>query len=265
MSATGADLDAYARRLGFVGPLRPDLDTLRSLHRAHIRTVPFENASVLFGEPIEIDQGAFVRKLGAQNRGGFCYELNGAFAALLGAVGFEVAFLEARTYGEAGRLGPRHDHMALRVTLDEPWLADVGFGYSFVEPLRLSTSDTQIDPIGAFRLVTRGDGTDVEWRHRDGRWVAHYRFDPEPCAIGDFAATCRDQQTSPDSPFVADWLCSRIGDQGGVTLSDGRLIVTDGDSRSEAEVSEHDLPVTLAAHFGIHAARVDGRWVRTAG
>lgn len=265
MNASSADLDAYARRLGFVGPQRPDLDTLRALHRAHIRTIPFENASVLFGEPIDIDQAAFVRKLGVENRGGFCYELNGAFGALLVDLGFEVAFLEARTYGEAGRLGPRHDHMALCVTLDEPWLADVGFGYSFVEPLRLATSDTQIDPVGAFRLVSANDGIDVEWRHRDGRWVAHYRFDPEPCAIGDFAATCRYQQTSPDSPFVADWLCSWTGDHGGVTLSDGRLIVTDGESRTEAEVSPDALPATLEAHFGIHAARVDGRWVRTAG
>ena len=153
-----SDLDAYRDRLGVPGPLRPDLATLRALHLAHLRTVPFENASVLFGEPIELDQDRFVHKLGVEGRGGFCYELNGAFERLLRAIGFEVALLEARGHETEGRLGPRFDHLALRVTLDEPWLVDVGFGYSFVEPLRLIAGIEQVDPIGAFRL-RRGRAT----------------------------------------------------------------------------------------------------------
>ena len=65
--------------------------------------MPFENASVLFGERIVLDPGAFVHKLGVLGRGGFCYELNGAFAVLLRSIGFDVELLEARGHESEGR------------------------------------------------------------------------------------------------------------------------------------------------------------------
>ena len=98
-----------------------------------------------------------------------------------------MALLEARGHETEGRLGPRFDHLALRVTLEEPWLVDVGFGYSFVEPLRLIPGIEQVDPLGAFRLREVGDELDLDWRHRDGRWVPHYRLDPVPHALAEFA------------------------------------------------------------------------------
>lgn len=254
------DLDAYLARLGFRRPLVADLATLRALHAAHVRAVPFENASVIFGEPIELDEAAFVRKLGVEGRGGFCYELNGAFAALLREIGFEVAYLEARTYSD-GELGRRYEHLALRVSLEEPWLVDVGFGYSFAEPLRIAPGVEQHDPMGAFRLVEQEDGIDVEWRHRDGRWVAHYRFDPVPHPLAAFEAECRFLQSSPDSPFLTGWLCSLINVHGGVTLFGRRLIASDGTDREERDVGDDDLPEVLERWFGVRAVLADGRWV----
>ncbi len=259
------DLDLYARRLGFERPLAADLDTLRALQRAHLRTVPFENSSVLFGDPIVLDQAAFVRKLGAQVRGGFCYELNGAFASLLVDAGFAVELLEARVFTDGGRVGPRFDHLALRVTIDEPWLVDVGFGYSFLEPLRLSTDAEQQDQMGTFRFCAAADGIDLEWRHRDGRWVAEYRFDPKPHDLEDFGDTCAYQQTSPDSPFVQGWICSLVDGDGATTLSGRRLIVSSGETRTEQDVDDADLPAILAARFGIRARLEGRRWIRAGG
>jgi len=257
-----SDLDVYRDRLAVPGPLRPDLATLRTLHLAHLRTVPFENASVLFGEPIELDQDRFVHKLGVEGRGGFCYELNGAFERLLRSLGFDVAFLEARGHETEGRLGPRFDHLALRVTLDEPWLVDVGFGYSFVEPLRLIAGIDQVDPIGAFRLREVGDELDLDWRHRDGRWVPHYRLDPVPHALADFAETARYHQTAPGSPFTRGWNCVILTPGGAVTLSDRHYIATDGPARDERDLTDDELVDVLADSFGVYARRVDGRWVR---
>ncbi|HYN69902.1 MAG TPA: arylamine N-acetyltransferase [Candidatus Eisenbacteria bacterium] len=260
MTVPAALLDAYARRLGFERPIRPDLATLRALHAAHLRTIPFENSSVLFREPIVLDQRTFVEKLAVRRRGGFCYELNGAFATLLEGAGFDVAFLEARTY-DHGQLGRRFEHLAMQVNLDEPWLVDVGFGYSFAEPLRLSTSAEQVDPVGSFRLVATDDGVDVEWRHRNGEWVAHYRFDPQPQPLEAFGAECAYLQTSPGSPFVSGWLCSVLDGQGGTTLFGRRLIVSDGDDREERDLSDEALPEVLASRFGVATRLDDGRWV----
>lgn len=257
------DLDRYRDRIGVAGPLRPDLATLRRLHRAHLRAIPFENASVVFGEPVVLDPDAFVHKLGVLGRGGFCYELNGAFAVLLRSIGFDVDLVEARGHEDEGRIGPRFDHLALRVTLDEPWLVDVGFGYSFVEPLRLVVGIEQADPVGAFRLVeVSDDGLDLEWRHRDGRWVPHYRLDPSPRTLEEFAETCRYHQTSPDSPFVGRWNCVIFTADGATSLSGRHYVSTDGTARDERDLTEDELPQVLEEAFGIRARRIDGRWAR---
>jgi len=255
-------LEAYRDRLGVEGPLRPDLATLRALHLAHLRRVPFENASVLFGEPIELDQDRFVHKLGIERRGGFCYELNGAFERLLRSIGFDVAFLEARGHETEGRLGPRFDHLALRVNLDEPWLVDVGFGYSFVEPLRLVADIDQADPVGAFRLRNVGDELDLDWRHRDGRWVPHYRLDPIPHALDEFAETCRFHQSSPGSPFTRGWNCVLMTPDGAITLSGRHYIATSAGTREERDLTDDELVDVLANSFGIRSRLADGRWVR---
>ncbi len=117
----------YLERLGIEAPPRPTLDGLRKLHRAHVHQIPFENLSIHLGEEIVLGPDELLAKIVDRHRGGFCYELNGAFASLLRALGYNVTLLAARVFnGE--QLGPPFDHMTLRVDLDEPWLADAGFG-----------------------------------------------------------------------------------------------------------------------------------------
>ncbi|MEX1172448.1 MAG: arylamine N-acetyltransferase, partial [Chloroflexota bacterium] len=251
----------YLARLGLALPLEPDLDTLRRLHARHMRLIPFENSSVLYGDVITLDESLLVQKLGRDGRGGFCYELNGAFAALLREVGYSVHYLAARTYTDAS-VGEPLEHLALRVDLDEPWLVDVGFGYSFAEPLRLVLGEEQHDLMGAFRLVEVDDGWDLEWRHRDGRWVPHYRVDPAPHDLGSFTAMCDSLRTSPDSPFTTGWLCSRLLETGGATLFGRQLIVTEDGRRDERELTDDAaISAELERWFGVRTHRVDGRWV----
>src|SRR5258708_24874467 len=132
------EIDAYLRRIRYAGETEPSQNTLRSLHRSHMFAVPFENLDISLGRKIICEENRFLHKIVDERRGGFCYEMNGAFAALLRELGFQVTLLSARVSEGDGRNGPEFDHMALRVELDEEdWLADVGFGDSFVEPLRL--------------------------------------------------------------------------------------------------------------------------------
>src|SRR5712691_1982485 len=148
---------AYLGRIGYKGKVSPTVETLRGLHRAHLLSVPFENLDISLGRQILCDEGAFVRKIVERHRGGFCYEINGAFASLLRSIGFKVTLLSARVPKKDGSDGPEFDHLALRVDLDEPWLADVGFGDSFLDPLRLGTSAEQKQDGGVFRITTEND------------------------------------------------------------------------------------------------------------
>lgn len=235
-------VDAYLARIGAAGPLRPDLDTLRRLHAGHLRAVPFENSSVLHGEPIVLDPAALVHKVAVAGRGGFCYELNGAFGTLLRTIGFAVDNLSGRVYGDGGELGPPFDHLSLRVWVDgAAWLADVGFGYCFRYPLRLEVGTVQPDPAGRFRLDRAEDGDlDLSWDPGDGRFRPQYRMDLEHHDLAEYRPMCVYQATSPDSPFTGGWVCSVATDDGGVTLSGPRLFTYRAGKREERRVTGSD-------------------------
>jgi N-hydroxyarylamine O-acetyltransferase len=142
------EVNPYLERINYGDSTAATLDTLRAIHHAHWLGVPFENPDIARGRKIVLDQESLIRKIVHERRGSFCYELNGAFAALLRALDFSATLPSARVARDEGGEGPEFDHLCLRVDLDEPWLADVGFGESFLEPLRLQTNVEQADPAG---------------------------------------------------------------------------------------------------------------------
>jgi N-hydroxyarylamine O-acetyltransferase len=246
------DVSAYLERIGYRGPVEPTAETLRRLHLAHLRAVPFENLSIHAGEPVVLDDGALFDKVVARRRGGFCYELNGLFASLLRALGFDVEMLSAEVAGRAGEFGPEFDHMALAVRLEERWLADVGFGDSFVEPLRLDERGEQAQGARAYRIEGEGDRLTLWQRGAGGVWEAQYRFGLTPHVYADYAVMCHFHQTSPESHFTRGRVCTRLTPDGRVTLSGLRLITTDGGVRRERELTgEEEFDAMLREHFGV--------------
>ena len=246
------DIRAYLDRIRYHGPLAPTVDTLRALHRQHMLTVPFENLDIGLGREIVLDPERFVEKIVHQRRGGFCYELNGAFATLLVALGFRVTLLSARVANDQGVASKEFDHLALQIDLEDRWLADVGFGENFLEPLRLISRMEQQDVTGSFRFVNAGDRWRLERRQPDASWRLQYDFSSQPRQLSEFAGRCRYHQTSPDSHFTRNRVCSLAMPHGRVTLSGTRLIVT-SNGRKEEQVlaSEAAWHAALRDHFGI--------------
>ena len=248
-------LAAYLERVGAERPGHLDETALAVLHRAHLMTVPFENLSIHLGETISLAESHLIDKNVTRRRGGFCYELNGAFALLLEALGAEVTRDAARVYGDGG-LGPPIDHLALVVRQpagDDRWLADVGFGSHTTHPLRYDSRQEQHDPGGRFALADAADG-DVDV-FRDGR--PEYRIETRGRTLADFMPTCWWQQTSPQSHFTQNTICSRLTEEGRITLSGRSLITTSGGARSEQRL-EPDGAVRTANHdhFGISLDQV---------
>jgi N-hydroxyarylamine O-acetyltransferase len=250
------DVRAYLDRIGVAGTPSPDAAGLRALHRAHLLAVPFENLDIHLGRWIELEPAALERKVVQQRRGGFCYELNGAFSALLGALGFEVRLLEARVRKAAGAgFGPPFDHMLLRVRCpgeDGEWLADVGFGDSFLEPLRLEAGADQDDPAGRFRIDAIDGELELRRAAEGGRWDPEHRFGRHAHELASYRAMCRYHQTSPRSAFTQRRVCSLATPTGRITLRDDRLIVTDNGQRSERPIDgEAAWRRALGEHFGV--------------
>jgi N-hydroxyarylamine O-acetyltransferase len=246
----------YLARISYSGPATADADTLRRLHGAHLMSVPFENLDIHLKRKIVIDEKAFLRKIIEEKRGGFCYELNGAFASLLRALGFQVALLAARVPRDDGSPGIEFDHLALRVDLEEPWLADVGFGDSFVEPLLLRTGIEQAQYGRVFRILNEEDELRVQRQHADGSWKNEYTFTPTPRRLDDFAGACLYHQTSPESPFTRKRICSMATPNGRITLADMKLIITnDGNKQERVLQSEEEWTAVLKLYFDVTLVR----------
>ncbi|MBC9716246.1 arylamine N-acetyltransferase [Streptomyces sp. TRM66268-LWL] len=266
MSATGAAtpserglsaarVDAYLHRIGARRPHRADGTALRTLQERHLRSVPFENLSIHLDEEIRLDSDALVAKIVDARRGGFCYELNGAFAALLGGLGYEVALLQARVYDAEGRPGIPYDHLALRVRDVDgaEWLADVGFGSHSLYPQAFGERGEQKDPEGSFRLAEAAHG-DLDL-FRDGK--PQFVLDPRPRALRDFTAGAWYHRTSPDSHFTRSLVCSLRTDRGRITLSGRTLTVTeDGERRTSELGSDAEVLAAYRDHFGMPLDRL---------
>ena len=246
------DAQLYLDRINYHGPLAPTAETLRQLQVAHLLTVPFENLSIHAREPIVLEDDALFEKIVNRRRGGFCYELNGLFAALLRALGFKVVMLSAQVANAEGEFSRDFDHMALMIELEERWLADVGFGDSFVEPLRLDEGDAQVQGDRAYRIVADDERLILQRADNSSEWKLQYRFTLKPYQYLNYAEMCEYHQTSPLSHFTQARICSRLTPPGRVTLSDMRLITTEGGERREHTVAtQEEYHEMLREHFGI--------------
>ena len=245
----------YLSRIGFSGTLNQDLATLKSLQRAHLLAIPFENLDIHWNQPIVTDTEKFYDKIVARRRGGFCYELNGLFNELLRAIGYETRLVSARVFNGSVH-GPEFDHAAIIGRVDEDeYLVDVGFGSFTTEPLRFVIGEKQKDDAGVF-IIRKFDDEYLEVAKRDnGGWRSEYIFRDIARELAEFAEMCDFQQYSPDSHFRKGKLCSSMVPNGRKTLTDKSFIVTTGDEKKETPVtSDAEFYSLLESEFGITAA-----------
>lgn len=247
------DTEAYLERINYNGPLVPTAQSLRELQMAHLLAVPFENLSIHWEEPIVLADDALFEKVVERRRGGFCFELNGLFAALLRDLGFEVVMLSARVARGEGSYTSEFDHMTLMVSLAERWLVDVGFGDTFREPLRLDDRSVQVQNGRDYLIAPDDDYLILSERQHGDEWQAQYRFNLQPYQYPDYVERCHYHQTSPESHFRQRRICTRATPKGRLTLSELRFITTtlSGERQERLLPNEEEYGKMLAKHFGI--------------
>lgn len=255
------DLDAYFDRIGFTGEARPDLATLKALHRAHLLAIPYENLDVQLGVAVTTSPEAAFEKIVTRRRGGWCYEMNGLFGAVLEAIGFKVTRLAGGVGREAGGDERVGNHLVLLVDLGEPWIADVGFGDGALEPFALCD--------GAFSQ----DGYDFRLERLDDRWwrlhnhplggAPNFDFTLAPADPALLVERCHWLQTSPDSVFVQNAVAQRWREGELLQLRGRTLARIRGKEKSGELIGSPEAYVeVLAREFGLLLPEAAMLWPR---
>lgn len=254
------DVAAYLRRLRLEDPGPPSVSALFALHRAHVEQVPYENLEIQLGRPTTVDPYESVARV-LHGRGGYCYHLNGALAALLLALGFEVRWHMAgvQRRDEARPPGASGNHLALTAhglpaseCPDGVWLLDAGLGDALHEPLPLQPGDHRQGPF-AYR-VARSETVRNGWRftHDQVGSFAGMDFAWRSAGPADFAAMHEHLSTSPESGFVQKAVVQRRDADGVDSLRGCVLLRQDADGRHEREIgSEADWFAALGDVFGL--------------
>ncbi|MDQ1047653.1 arylamine N-acetyltransferase [Streptomyces sp. V4I2] len=262
------DLDAYLGRIGWEGERRADAATLRGVHLAHMRGIPFENLDALRRLAPSLEPADLMTKLVHSRRGGYCYEHNTLFSLALEALGFRVVTrLAARVVVGADRRESRpRTHMALLVEVPgerAPYLADVGFGAigALLEPMPLVVGAEVRDAERRHRLVHVAHRGPLEmwvleaYEEKAASWAEQYAFTLEPFEAPDFEVINWHIGTNPRSPFTQQLYVQRVSAERHLLLH-GRLLtetLVDGTVSEREVMEEAEARRLLEAEFGVVA------------
>jgi arylamine N-acetyltransferase len=252
----------YLDRLGIDDPGQPSALSLWRLHRAHVERVPYETIDITLGRPTTVLPRDSVDRI-LRGRGGYCVQLNGAFAALLAALGYDVTWHRAGVQiGASPPATADHaPHLGLTVTLEgRRWLTDVGLGDGLYEPLPLRAG---LYRQGPFRYRLRPSAVEPGgWRFDSDRRALVTGLDvrPSPAGVADFARWHPFVSTSPQSRLVRVVTVLRRDADGFDRLSGCMLSRVDAAGRSQRELdTQGDWFAALDGVFGLTLAELDDR------
>jgi N-hydroxyarylamine O-acetyltransferase len=250
------NLDAYFARIGYTGSRTASLATLRALHLLHVGAIPFENLDVLLGRGVRIDLESIERKLVGNRRGGYCFEHNTLFAAVLRELDFTVTshLGRIRWQKNAGERTPL-THLVLRVSVEgRDWLADVGLGgVGATAPLALDTDLTQTTPHEPRRLVR--DGARITHRIQTANtWNDVYEFTLEDPLPIDFEIANWFSCSHPKAHFMNNLVVTRVDGDRRITLFNRELTFREPDGKADRQEvrSPDELLEILRRHFSLH-------------
>ena len=254
-----SNLALYLQRLGFDAPPAPTLETLRQLQLRHTGVFPFENLSTLSGQPVLIDLPSIEQKVLHDGRGGYCYELNNLFLALLQALGFDARGISGRVVmGQPEGAWTARTHRLSLVTLDGVrYITDVGFGGMVpTAPLMLDTPAEQLTPHEPYRIEQHEDGYTLR-ANVAGEWRAMYIFDLQRQEDIDYAVGNWYVSTHPESSFARQLMVARTGEGWRRTLNNGSYAIhrigSETERRQVTDVDE--LMGLLRSEFDIRVPR----------
>jgi N-hydroxyarylamine O-acetyltransferase len=247
------DTAEYLKRIDYRKSTNAALEVLTELQKNHLLHVPFENLDIHYGRPIILDNGRFFEKIVLRKRGGFCYELNGLFHALLIQLGFNAKIISARVHTTDNNYSPEYDHLAVVVTLNgRKYLCDVGFGEFAFMPLEIKPGKIQEDRRGNFVIDDYEEGYYRVSKIEGSAVLPEYIFTLAEKSLHEFEAMCYYHQSSPASHFKQQKLITKPTENGRITLTGSYLKITEGGQLQKEEMlDEAGFKGCLSLYFDI--------------
>jgi len=249
----------YLAALG-LAPRPPDLGLLRDLVRRHVARFPFCSVGPRLGDELPLELAALYDRIVVRARGGYCFEQNGLFHAVLEELGFAVRLCLGRVVHNQDIHPPlTHRFSLVRFGTDE-YLADVGFGpMGPDQPVGMALRQ----PLAgerAFGVRERRPGELQLVTLRDGCEYALYRFSPgdygpADCELGHFYS-----HRHPNAVFVNNLVASRIlpDEIRSLRNREYRVTAPSGESTS-AVTSAVRLRELLRLEFGVRVTAAESR------
>ncbi|MGK3992193.1 arylamine N-acetyltransferase family protein [Sorangium sp. So ce1024] len=252
LDSPSLDLDAYLSRIGYRGALAPTREVLDALHTAHVHSIPFENVDILLGRRIRIDLASVQAKLVKARRGGYCFEHNTLFAAVLRRIGFKLTTLIARVRFNQTSISPRSHMLSLIDMPGGPLVADVGFGGpGLTRSARLVEGERQPQEIDVVSFRREGSSLWVLESRGAEQPQDLYAFTLEESYPVDYEVANHFTSTHPDSLFVNNLIAAIPTPEGRVTLRNRTLGVLHRGQFERVELDRAAIVGVLRDRFGL--------------
>lgn len=247
------NLNAYFERIHYRGGSDVSAETLKQLHIAHVMNVPFENLDVYHKKLVSLEVDDLFQKIVINHRGGYCFEMNGLFGAVLEKMGFKVKKHLARVWNNGFENSGKTHKVLLVEADDQIWLCDVGFGGNgLVAPILFNDGLAQEHYSRTHRIKTDVNyGYLLEFKINDN-FVPIYAFTLEECCPADYLIANHYTATHPASFFTQVMMCSLVTEDGRITYLDGVLKIVTKDSSAEKVIDNRDeIQTVFAKYFGL--------------
>lgn len=226
----------------------PSLEHLKELQNLHLQGVPFENLDVIRHRPIYLNLNSIYEKIVLRNRGGFCYELNGLFCALLQKLGYDAHLISATVLKPNGEWAKADTHATILVHFNEPYLVDVGFGAN-TPRLPIPLNGQAQTAINGIYKIKQHCIKQFDLMHENDKTL--YRFTTPKKELIDFHEGSVFNQVSKESTFTHQDIVTCATETGRITLTDHTFSIYNYDQQKRIELSADEKTQVLDNFFEI--------------
>ncbi|MEH7511971.1 arylamine N-acetyltransferase [Gottfriedia acidiceleris] len=252
-------IESYFKHIRLKQTQTISYSSLKQIHKHHLLSIPFENIDIISQIPLSMNPSKIMKKIATGKRGGICFETNSLLFSVLQELGFNVSFISTRFWNEEKQCwNPEFSHLSILVKIDDQnYLADVGIGGGFLEPLLLHDHYEYSDPNGSYRMIEQDNSHFILQKFNE-TWKDLLFISIIPKQLQQFEEQFKYFQTSNETIFTQYKIVNLLTKEGRISLSDHQLKVTKNHRICITEIKNKDEWQSIFNHLFHQKAEIKG-------